>query len=268
MAQPGWYEAGTPGRERWWDGTDWSPHEREIARTAPPMGWYVQPGADQERWWTGSYWSGYILRRGVPAAEPFAVEPSGLGWYLGGVLLLLAAGLFPLSLLGFGFAGLSGAFIVLAVMFMRGAATASRRKKSPPPQTAAIDSAAVRPLPGQQDAPDAGWYRLTASASRWWTGTTWAHYVSERGIVRPSHFGPRSLRAAGIVTAILGGLGAVLLGIGGAVTASASSSPPIGLFVLGALFLLLAVAMLGIVLASRRLSLLPAHPPAPETRVH
>lgn len=29
-AQPGWYEAGVPGRERWWDGTQWTGYERAV----------------------------------------------------------------------------------------------------------------------------------------------------------------------------------------------------------------------------------------------
>ncbi|MFK4762279.1 DUF2510 domain-containing protein [Microbacterium sp. ZW T5_45] len=270
MTQPGWYETGTPGRERWWDGTAWSQHEREVAATAPPMGWYIQPGTDQERWWTGSFWSGYVIRRGVPVAEPFAVEPPGLGWFVGGMLALIAAVMLPLSLFGYGFAGLSGGFVVLGVMFMRGAAKASRRKKSPPPRTAALDNSVVRPLPGQQDGPDAGWYRLTANASRWWTGTTWAHYVSERGIVRPSHFGPRMIRNTQVLAMIVGGIGALLLVIGivMAMQASLSASAAPGLIGVSVVLLFTGALMLLTLLASRRLSLLPTHPPAPETRVH
>lgn len=35
-AQAGWYDAGVPGRERWWDGTQWTAHERDAAGAAGP----------------------------------------------------------------------------------------------------------------------------------------------------------------------------------------------------------------------------------------
>src|SRR5690606_32897545 len=35
-AQAGWYPAGVPGRERWWDGTQWTEHERDAVVQPPP----------------------------------------------------------------------------------------------------------------------------------------------------------------------------------------------------------------------------------------
>ncbi|HWV48632.1 MAG TPA: DUF2510 domain-containing protein, partial [Microbacterium sp.] len=109
----GWYDAGTPGRERWWDGVQWTAQERVAPVVAPPMGWYPVPGASDVRWWDGATWTPYRVRDGRPKPDAFAIEPAATGIVLGVVFLLLGA----MQML-FGALSSNGAFPLVAVLML------------------------------------------------------------------------------------------------------------------------------------------------------
>lgn len=78
----GWYgEPGNPSLERWWDGTQWTPLTRPVARPAqtakpPDAGWFLDPlDESRRRYWNGHIWS--------PTNDPITGElppraPSGM----------------------------------------------------------------------------------------------------------------------------------------------------------------------------------------------
>lgn len=89
-AQPGWYDAGVPGKQRWWDGTQWTAHEREIAPQPPVVpqppasgfaggvagGQYGQQAYGQQQYGQQQY--------AQPAAQPqYASTAASVpqGWY-------------------------------------------------------------------------------------------------------------------------------------------------------------------------------------------
>lgn len=91
-AQPGWYPAGVPGRERWWDGTQWTAHERDAAVQPPaaPATLAAQhPGAQHTNPPQASGQYGYAPtprtsgQYGV-AQQYGAGQPTGpaMGWYV------------------------------------------------------------------------------------------------------------------------------------------------------------------------------------------
>ena len=90
-APAGWYDAGIPGRRRWWDGYRWTDHEWAAPVPAPPMSWYPVPGTSDVRWWDGTTWTPYRVRDGRPKPDAFAIEPAGVGIVLGIVFLVVAA---------------------------------------------------------------------------------------------------------------------------------------------------------------------------------
>ncbi|MGB3730626.1 DUF2510 domain-containing protein [Microbacterium sp.] len=300
-AQAGWYPAGAPGRERWWDGTQWTAYEREVATperfavpdaapqttavrqpapqqhqqgqqfqlaprfqpvqqfwpAGPPMGWYVAPNDGKTRWWNGVRWSAYYLRQGRVAAEPYALEPPSLGWVLGSCFLLI--GLVNL-LVGRDTRVIAIVFSVIGVLWMIGAGRGTARAKVPAPQTAPSLDPALRPFPGEAESARAGWYPVSASAQRWWTGTRWAHYILERGVVQPRQFGPRSHRVMMIVSWIFAGLGA-LGALLGAVLLGSDASGGIALLVVGILILLMGGVLLLVTWTRRFSMILPTSPP-------
>lgn len=245
-AQPGWYEAGVPGRERWWDGAQWTPHERAagaatLAATdalapsaasrpdaqAPlaqaPMGWYPAPGTTEARWWDGRMWTPYKLRDGVPKPDAFAIEPAGTGITLG--IVFLAIGVAQIGLSTFGGGGFSPAwlFVLAGVLWLIGGLHGSRIAKLPAPRTAPLVDADLQPLPGaveharpvagsgQEAVPGAGWYPVAGNATRWWTGARWSWYVAQKVGVRPAHSGPRAYAVTMVVGWVI--LGLSLIGL-------------------------------------------------------
>ena len=110
-APPGWYPQ-PDGRERWWDGTEWTPHERAVPPqpSAPPQGptLYVRPfeqrggirwGLHEPAW---STFGGICL---IVVALPLLVL-SLLSFVTGVVLTGLAMGL-----MGIGFIACGAAFL-------------------------------------------------------------------------------------------------------------------------------------------------------------
>lgn len=334
-AQPGWYPAGVPGRERWWDGLQWTAYEREVAAPVvpqtppvqqtpstpqptphtpaipqapaaqhpqfaapgtpsatpgapfaaapqfapaaqptihpqsaaaqvitPPMGWYAFPPAGQPRWWNGVDWTAYKLKNGRPRADAYAVEPPSMGWVLGGMFALIGLMNLLMGLLNPGMGALSIVWFAVSVVWFIGAGRDHARRRVPPPTTAPSVDAELRPFPGEADAAGAGWYVVTGAVLRWWTGTRWAHYVLDRGRVRPTHFAPRAFRASMITCAVIGGLGLLSL-VGGIVLANTTeeSDAGIALAVLGGAFIFIALILLISVYARRYALILPAKPP-------
>ena len=258
-AQPGWYPAGVPGRERWWDGTQWTAHERNAAAAhaattqhamtvgadqgrvvGPAMGWYVYPPSEQPRWWNGVEWTAYRLKNGRPGADPYATEPPSMGWVLGGLFILIA--LMNLARVARDTSALVLVlvFATVGVLWVYGASRDLARRKVPAPVTAPIVEDSLRPSPGEAEAEGAGWYPVTGQVVRWWTGVRWAHYVAEKGRVRPTHHGPRGYRASMIVAAVFGALGLLGLALGIAISAASDPFDGVALIVLGALLLLIA----------------------------
>ncbi len=96
-AAPGWYEAETPGRVRWWDGTQWTAHEAPAGPFATPQpaalppagpqpGWYpTKPG--ELRWWDGRIWTGSRVREGRAGIDWATLEQPVFGWVAGGMFL-------------------------------------------------------------------------------------------------------------------------------------------------------------------------------------
>lgn len=295
MAAPaGWYEAGVPGRERWWDGTQWTAHERDATgaaavgapqvadpgaqtahplqpggyagQTATPMGWYPVPGTSDVRWWDGTQWAAYRFRGGKPKADAFAVEPPSVGIVLGIMFIVL-------SLLQFAnYALAQNAAVAIAPVFFLFAGTvwiicgihSYRVRGLPAPQSAPVDAPVLRPMPGDAEGPGAGWYPVSRQVTRWWTGTRWSWYIGMKFGARPGFAGPRgylvSMIATGVV-AVIGALG-LLAGIVGLIVGGVVG-PFLGIFglVFGVIFLGLAALLFGLTRSRRYAMLLPTTPP-------
>lgn len=297
-AQPGWYPAGVPGRERWWDGTQWTAYEREavaperfaapqvvqaqgvpesvvqaaVQRPArqqapqqqfrpatPPMGWYVSPKDGKTRWWNGMNWTGYYLRGGRPRAAAYTLEPPYLGWVLGAMFLFI--GLMNL-LISRDTLALAIVFSLLGVLWMAAAARETVRRRVPAPQSSPSVDASLRPFPGEAEGPGAGWYPVAANAQRWWTGAQWAHYVLERGSVQPRQFGRQSYRVTMGVGWVFAGLGLVA-GVLGIVTIAlgGDSDAAIGSIVIAVIFVIVGGVLLLAGRVRRYALILPTSPP-------
>lgn len=290
-AQPGWYDAGVPGRERWWDGAQWTAHERPVetaAAPAPgvvggpapaaqaPMGWYPVPGTTEVRWWDGRMWTPYKLRNGAPKPEAFAIEPASTGITLGIVFVVI--GITQVGLSTFGRSEFSPAwlFFVVGIIWLIGGAHGQRIAKMPPPMTAPIVDADLHPLPGAveharpvagagQDAvPGAGWYPVAGNVSRWWTGARWSWYVAQKVGVRPGHSGPRAYAVTMVVGWAILGLTLIGLFISGV---SLFDGTPLGIGV-GVIALVVTLVFIGLGLflvlytrARRYAFLIPDGPP-------
>lgn len=68
-APAGWHDAGA-GRQRWWDGQEWTEHYQADPRhAAAPVGWY-DDGSGRQRWWDGHLWTEHYS----PAPTSMAVH--------------------------------------------------------------------------------------------------------------------------------------------------------------------------------------------------
>lgn len=219
-AQPGWYDAGVPGQQRWWDGAQWTAHERAAAAPvapaiqAAPMGWYPVPGKTDVRWWDGAGWAPYRMRDGRPKGDAFAIEPANTGLILGILFIVLGvlqSAAYSLSGDLF-FVAAPMLFVVTGVVAIAGGAHSSAVRKLPTPQTAPVFDPSTRPLPGEVEGDGAGWYPVAGQVGRWWTGTRWSWYVAQKFGVRPGQEGPLGYRIsmmAGWACAGIGALGVV-----------------------------------------------------------
>ncbi|KDA05263.1 hypothetical protein DC31_04120 [Microbacterium sp. CH12i] len=239
-AQPGWYDAGVPGQERWWDGTQWTAHERAVVvaaqavqavqaqqpvqaqyaapvAQAAPMGWFPVVGTSDVRWWDGGGWTPYRLRDGKSRPDAFAIEPASTGMTLGILFIVLGFTQFnTYSLSGQpGLAITPVLFLASGVIWLIGSFRVSQLKKLSVPSTVPVFDPSTRPLPGEAEGAGAGWYPVAGRVTRWWTGTQWSHYVGQKFGVRPAHAGARGYRVSMIAGWVLAGVGAlgVVLGI-------------------------------------------------------
>lgn len=266
-APQGWYDAGTPGRQRWWDGVQWTAHERETAPTSPAMGWYEVPGTSDVRWWDGTMWAPYRIRDGRPRPDVLAVEPPEMGFVLGIVFFVLA-----MLQLSAAFATRSTGNLVLpvlllaaAVIWIVGAGYTRGLRRVAAPQTAPVVDPVARPLPGEVEGPDAGWYPMTGQVSRWWTGSRWSWYIASKVGARPGHTGPRGYLVsmiAGWVIAAIAVVGLIVAVAGAVMEQGWYSGGMIAIGIIVALIFggLAAFALL-LTRSRRNAMLLPSTPP-------
>nr|WP_201470453.1 DUF2510 domain-containing protein [Microbacterium hydrocarbonoxydans] len=268
MSTPqGWYDAGTPGRQRWWDGAQWTAHEREAPSSSPAMGWYQVGGSTDVRWWDGVMWTPYSIRAGKPRPDALAVEPPAMGLALGIVfvvlgLLQLTAALVSQSAGNFVYPVL---LLAAAAVWFIAAGHSLAVRRIPAPQSAPIVDAVVQPLPGELEGPDAGWYPMTGQVSRWWTGTRWSWYLGTKFGARPGHAGPRGYLTSMILGWVVAAL--ALIGVFLAVVGGVMGQSPVAPFLI-TFGIVIAVIMGGLgafvllLTRSRRNALLlPATPP-------
>ncbi|MGN8026336.1 DUF2510 domain-containing protein [Microbacterium sp. 22242] len=287
-AQPGWYDAGVPGRERWWDGGQWTAHERDVSPpaptgggfagaagapvaaqsplTAPAPGWYPAPGTAVLRWWEGRHWTGFRIKDGRPGTDGVTAEQPATAWVLGGLFLLVGVSQLLISF-STGYFGSGIPFIALGALWLVIAARTSALRRMPAPATAPVFPDFVRPLPGEQEGAGAGWYPVARTGSRWWTGTRWAEYVVTRFGIRPTFHGRRAILATRIMVWIFLGMGVLCALAGVLLTAGAADDSDmlfagVTAIVLGILFVLLWIALLISSRTQARLLLVPATPPA------
>ncbi|MBK0417739.1 DUF2510 domain-containing protein [Leucobacter sp. CSA1] len=310
----GWYDAGVAGRERWWDGTRWTEHEREIlqqhapagadpraadahpstgappgtgpraadaraagpapapaasAQTAAaaaqgiPMGWYDVPGGGGIRWRDDRHWTPYRIVDGKPGANWYATEPPLIGYVFGGFFLMIALAQFALAGLSRQFPVNGILMLLLAVFWMSAGIAGSVVRSRPAPLTTALAPECALPLPGQTEGPGAGWYAVSGSLSRWWSGTRWAHYVAQAGRVRPTFNGERTYRVMLIMAAAMTGLGVVALVVGAILLAAVEPPPWPGVFLLiaGIVLGVVGAILFPVIRLRRPAFLLPEHPP-------
>lgn len=229
-AAPGWYDAGTPGRVRWWDGTQWTAHEADapaaVAASAPPVGptsataagplpgWYVTP-AGPARWWDGKKWTAMRTKSdGSHGTDWASTEQVGFAWALGAVFASLGAVQFVLGTLapGVSFAGIP--MLLVAALWFGIAIQTTAVLRIPVPTSAPLMAEAFRPLPGEQEGPGAGWYPITGTTGRWWTGARWSQYTNSKFGIRPTFHAPQAQAALRWVGIGVFALAAIALIIG------------------------------------------------------
>lgn len=226
-AAPGWYNAGTPGRVRWWDGAQWTTHEADapaaapaqtpastVASTGPVPGWYVTP-AGPARWWDGRKWTAMRTKSDCSHGTDWAsTEQVGLAWTLGAVFVALGSVQFTLGILSptVSFAGFP--MLLLAALWFGIAIQTSAVLRIPAPTAAPLTLDVFRPLPGEQEGAGAGWYPISGSASRWWTGARWSQYTLTKFGIRPTFHAPQARAALRWVGIGVFALAAIALIIG------------------------------------------------------
>jgi hypothetical protein len=177
-----------------------------------PMGWFPVAGTADVRWWDGAGWTPYRLREGTPRPDAFAIEPANISLVLGFMFIVLGATqfgtytrYFDQSLLIF----TPVLLFVVGFLWLFSGVRARRLTKLPAPTTLPVFVASTRPLPGEVEEADAGWYSMSGQVTRWWTGARWSPYIQQKLGVRPTHSGERAYRISMITGWIFAGLGAL-----------------------------------------------------------
>lgn len=293
-ARPGWYDAGVPGRVRWWDGVQWTAHEREVAtgtagtgavpqfapmqaqpqvqvRFAPAtqlphMGWYPVEDTTDVRWWDGVCWTPYRIRDGRPRPDAFSVEPASTGLAFG--VLFIALGLMQAGLYSLASESNLGILPVLTLaigaIWLIGGIHSHRLRTLPVPRTAPVFDPSSRPLPGEVEGADAGWYPVSGQVTRWWTGARWSWYIGQKFGVRPGHAGPRGYRVSMVAGWILAGLGALAVLLSIALIGALGAIGGVAIIIFGVFMMLMSGLVLLLVRARRFVMILP--PEAPPLR--
>lgn len=265
-APQGWYNAGVPGRQRWWDGAQWTAHERPVPPPVPVMGWYSEAVASDARWWDGAGWTPYRIRDGKPRTDAFAVEPGNTGILMGFVFIMLGITQWSTAQLAEGtiFSVTPVFFFIGGVLWLIGGFRNAQLRKLPPPQTAPVVDPVTRPLPGEAEGPGAGWYPVAGRVTRWWTGSQWSPYIAQKFGVRPTLNGLLGYRILMIVGWVLGGGGVLCIVLGLAAAWASGVIAATFLITLGAVGVVVGAILLPVIYVRRYTMILP--PSAPPLR--
>jgi len=234
-----------------------------------PAAWYAQ--GNGLRWWDGTRWTGMRVRDGRPGVDWITAEnPAPL--FVSSTLFFVAGAMyFFLTAFTPSYALIGVLFVGLAVFWFLGALHTRRIAALPAPAAAPVVVDAVRPLPGEEEGPGAGWYSVSPTVGRWWTGARWSPYTWTRFGIRPTFHGARSLRALRWVEGVFIGLGALAVIVGIVVVSAAADAvaTPIGVIVIvaGAVALLVGALLLALSPMSKRTLVAPAGPPAADSVV-
>lgn len=232
-APQGWYDAGVPGRQRWWDGADWTP---------------------------------YRIRDGKPRADAFAAEPGNIGLLMGFLFIMLGITQWSTARVAEGtvFSVTWVIFFIVGVFWLIGGFHNAQVRKLPPPQTAPVFDPLTRPLPGEVEGPGAGWHPVAGRVTRWWTGSRWSPYIAQKFGVRPTLNGRLGYRISMILGWVFG-VGGVFCVVLGLVTAAASGViAAVFLLTLGAVGVVVGAILVPVIYVRRYTMILP--PSAPPLR--
>lgn len=131
---------------------------------------------------------------GVPGTDWANVEQVGVAWAMGVVFLVLGGTQLSLALQApsVSFSAVPTLFLVLLWFAIAAQTTAVLRIPAPTSAPLMLDT--FRPLPGEQEGAGAGWYPISASTTRWWTGTRWSQYTHARFGIRPTFHAEQTRR--------------------------------------------------------------------------
>lgn len=242
-----------------------SRHTVEGVRINAQAAWYAQ--GNELRWWDGSRWTGMRVKDGRPGVDWMTADrPTPL--FVSSALFFVAGAIHLFLVVFTPFYLVTGAlFLGLGFFWLFGALHVRRVLQKPAPPTAPVVIDAVRPLPGEQEGPGAGWFPVSSTVGRWWTGTRWSQYTWTRSGIRPTFHGARSFRTLLWVEGVFTALGAVVL-LAGIVVLTSSSDSTVGvvggsMIVGGAVLFVVGGLLLALSPISRRPLVIPSTPPAP-----